>query len=197
MKVTPVLMDGESMVALRARRKTQTRRTRGLAKFNEDPNKWTLEEVRELAGPCLYGEAGDLCWCKETWLEWVEPTPYPGFWYRSDYPCKAQVGKSATGFGAAVKWKSSMFMPRRVSRVTLRLTGVEVERVQGISIEDIDAEGCPLGQLLTPTLWWPDRWDGINLKKCPYASNPYVWALKFEVLLENVDSVIERMEAVR
>ena len=191
MKVTPILMDGESMVALLAGRKTQTRRTRGLDRFNEDPSKWTLKEVRRLAGPCPYGEANDtLLYCKETWTK----LHAMGLQYRADH-------KPGTSCWVDLGWKSSMFMPRLVSRVTLRLTGVEVERVQRLSVEDIFSEGCPVAwddeECSDTRAWWHRRWDGINLKKYPYASNPFVRALEFEALLQNVDSVIEDMEAVK
>jgi hypothetical protein len=91
-------------------------------------------------------------------------------------------------------------MRRNQSRLTLRLTDVRVEQVQEINVDDVLAEGvdCPrhargpcndscgeLGEDFR-ALWndtnGPGAWD----------RNDWVWALHFEVLRQNVDTVLQR-----
>ena len=79
------------------------------------------------------------------------------------------------------KWKPSIFMPRALSRVTLEVTEVRVQRVQEISPEDERAEGINYPEVGTPQLGYRLLWDSINGKRpgCAWADNPWVWALTF------------------
>lgn len=103
-------------------------------------------------------------------------------------------------------------MPRWASRLTLRLTDVRVERVQEIAdhgdglcrIDDLEAEG--LDQIFDAqddkadsaqaVEWFACLWDALNAERgYPWESNPWVWALSFEVIHENVDAVLAREKA--
>ena len=78
--------------------------------------------------------------------------------------------------------RPSIHMPRWVSRITLEITGVRVERLQDISEADAKAEGCtvwpeckePAAINLYSLLWekinGPDSWD----------ANPWVWVIEFK-----------------
>ncbi len=118
-----------------------------------------------------------------------------------------------------VPWRPSIHMPRWASRLTLRVTDVRVQRVQDISREDVIAEGiepprCPkcgytrgdchlhmdhhLCGLETPTheaSAFASLWDSLHKDREAWAANPWVWALTFEVLRENVDAVMARDQA--
>jgi hypothetical protein len=88
----------------------------------------------------------------------------------------------------------SIFMPRWASRITLEITDVRVHRLQDISEEDALAEGpgggaCYIGcydqtstywKLPAPIANFARLWDSINLKRCPWSSNPWLWALTFK-----------------
>jgi hypothetical protein len=87
-------------------------------------------------------------------------------------------------------------MPRWASRLTLEITEVRVQRLQEISEDDAAAEGMVLKPIDTypgvkawhaPDGWshktargaFDHGWDGINGKRAPWASNPWVWAITF------------------
>jgi hypothetical protein len=156
-----------------------------------------------LSGPyqCPHGVPGDRLWVRESFgIEdgrVVRPSlnhPMSSFgdevFYRSNDP-------NLPG----MKWKPSIHMPRALSRITLEITDVRVERVQEISIEDMDREGVDLeggiaGDAFNeaehfaiggcPMLHHPEiygfaaLWDSINGKKHPWDSNPWVWVISFK-----------------
>jgi hypothetical protein len=89
--------------------------------------------------PCPYGRPGDRLWVRETWG--------PGPVYRAD----DESQQPSDG------WRPSIFMPRKLSRITLEITDVRVERLQEISEENAKAEGCkahisPASGVDVP--WW-------------------------------------------
>jgi len=189
-KEHPIIFSGEMVRAILDGRKSQTRRVVKLAKFHADYGKPRLDEAwvdhshDGYGGACLkvpysggeMGETtqryfppwvvGDTLWCKETFL------------VRNDGKSavyRAYMGSvEAAGFGAMYGgWKPSIYMPRWASRITLEVTGVRVERLQEITWLSIVGEGCSsVGE-------WICLWDGINGRKHPWSSNPWVWALEF------------------
>jgi hypothetical protein len=139
----PILFRAEMVQAILAGRKTMTRRVR-----MTEPRTW----------PCPYGQPGDRLWVRETWGRVGHPERIV---YREnpadDYQWDA--GKPSQG---DFRWRPSIFMPRRASRITLEIVGVRVERVQDISEEDAIAEGCSAEKETTRD-WWegydPDMRD--------------------------------------
>lgn len=80
--------------------------------------------------------------------------------------------------------KSSMFMPRWASRITLEITDVRVERLQDITPEDAKAEGVEsFAREHKLTGYWTTAfarlWMEINGKDS-WDANPWVWALSFK-----------------
>lgn len=71
---------------------------------------------------------GDILYVRETWNrllgEWI---------YKAN---------QKPGFKNPGKWRPSIHMPREAARIFLRVTDVRVERLQDITPEQIDAEGC-------------------------------------------------------
>jgi hypothetical protein len=151
-------------------RKTQTRRVvRNPARLDG------LMLSGEESAWCPYGQPGDRLWVRET-------TWRNGGYVATDKSNIAHEGKCP-----------SIFMPRWVSRINLKLTDVRVERLQDISEADAIAEGIqgdgimyydysPEGTGLptqTPRSSYCGLWDSINGKRFPWASNPWVWVLTF------------------
>lgn len=86
--------------------------------------------------PCA---PGDLLWVKEAWAK-VGDGP-DDIHACPDLRCHAYYRVGSTN-AEQQRWRSSRYMPRWASRITLRVTDVRVQQVQDISDEDARAEGC-------------------------------------------------------
>lgn len=152
---------------------------------------------------CPYGVPGDRLWVRETWSQ-DHRDFYPSFpiVYRADgYPAEWEIENGTiespeVGRRFPFKWRSSMFMPRWASRITLEVTDVRVERLQNISEADAEAEGIQpfercAGQSVyrwhgvdsplaaNPVSAYATLWESINGKDS-WDANPWIWALSFK-----------------
>ena len=124
-------------------------------------------------------------WLRETFTtdgvngEAAKQLGRPPVHYRADGEAPAYLG---------VKWRPSIFMPRKFSRITLEIVAVRVERVQDISNRDALAEGVVLkdhGPHLNhdnacAIEEYARLWDTLNASRAPWASNPFVWVIEFK-----------------
>jgi len=199
MSEKPILFNGKMVRAILEGRKTQTRRVikpqpvydsfihlgagiSGLWRGYPADQTIPIWEAY-----CPYGRPGDQLWVRETFCpvddrefggkEWVDYRATPK--YSSEHPAGWEI---EPGNPNALKWKPSIFMPRKFSRIQLEITGVRVERIQEITDEDIVAEGgCIYGAGAWE--WFIPLWDGINAKRgFSFESNPWVWVVEFRVL---------------
>lgn len=187
-------------------------------RFN-DPDSWGFIAAEDGADMvladwpelCPYGKPGDLLWVRETWAD----LRGAGFGAPFGYAASTDSRGNEVRIEYGIKWKPSIHMPRVASRLTLRITDVRVQRLQDISEEDAIAEGLersgaldgqelyriPRGPLPAGVRVEPFKpegqppipmylllWDQINGDGAA-AGNPWVWALTFDVLRENVDKV--------
>lgn len=210
-QVKPILMNAFSINAILKSKKLQTRRV-----IRPQPSMFfttfsKLEIFKSVLHAlykdgtmvkCPYGNVGDRLWVRETWAaergyNHVAPRHLPSryastknidLWWRADRAsCRRLNAKPG-------KWRPSIFMPRWASRITLKITGVRVERVQDISEIDAQLEGWdlsnhPLDQRYDPVTmdtarrWFADLWDSINLSRgYGWDLNPWVWRVEFKLL---------------
>lgn len=160
---------------------------------------------------CPYGQPGDLLWVRETWGTATRPCPFQGWRdgieLRADANCDASIlplyeAEPPEGVEMPAhtgRWRPSIHMPRWASRLTLRVTDVRVQRLQDISEADAEAEGVwsvfDQDAARTPGTalgCFPHLWDSINGKRAPWDSNPWVWAVRFDPIRANVDTVLEK-----
>lgn len=189
----PILFSGEMVRAILDGRKTQTRRVvkpkvlewlddAGFApNFVADPDNFMSP----------YGYTGDSLWVRETWAvdqhyNPIKPSDLPidiQVWYMANAAKRFNVGTYHLQQG---KLRSSIFMPRWASRITLKVTAIRVERLQDISEQDAIAEGVIpsiVGQNLDHLqhrAGFMALWDSINAKRgYSWDSNPWVWVVEF------------------
>ena len=150
------------------------------------------QERVEAASP--YGKPDDRLWVKETWR--TERA------FNAVAPVKVPKGSSIQhaeeepepNRGIYGKTRPSIFMMRWMSRITLEVTAVRVERLNTISETDAKAEGAawrisPGGDLAgafdtddTPIGYrahFQDLWESINGAES-WAVNPWVWVVEFK-----------------
>lgn len=220
-KERPILFSADMVRAILAGRKTQTRRVvkpqpehRGECGYalsgvpawywasprydNGDGVHYfhTDEEAakRLMIMACPFGARGDRLWVRETWgLSAHQVTLY-----RASGDQVQDVERSEGGWSRGPRWRPSIHMFRRLSRITLEITEVRAERLMDCSPADAIAEGLlPSGALWvgaptkhsrSPKLYthpgaaFASRWDALNAKRgFGWATNPFVWVLTFRV----------------
>lgn len=213
MKARPILFSAPMVRALLEGRKTQTRRiikpppdwgTPGpcpsvTAEGWQGPldySLWAHEGDQADGTPrrCPYGKPGDLLWVRETWREHDAPDQEGNVLeYRADRPEYVTRDDDPS----ATPWRPSIHMPRKYSRLALRITAVRVERLQKISQSDCLAEGMRAetnGFTHHVVADYRKLWTEINGADS-WDTNPWVWALTFTVEKRNVDELLEISQA--
>lgn len=147
-----------------------------------------------------YGQPGDRLWLRE---KWAAPHKFDHLPPKL-IPADADYHYAATEPLGGLLWRPSIHMPRWASRITLKITGIRVERLQDISEADAKAEGavewfwglngnqqrdvfCNASVPLDAAEEEPSAhdcfimlWDSLNFKRAPWTSNPWVWVVEFK-----------------
>jgi hypothetical protein len=187
----PILFSAPMVNALLAGTKTQTRRA-----VKPQTAVLTDEQARAFGVrppaqenapvvPCPYGVVGDRLWVKETWKAdqiWDGIRPVE---IHEGEPLLYTADEHATGV-VTFEWgrgRPSIFMRHWMSRITLELTAVRVERLNQISEADAQAEGVDgcfvwKGEVPSRVSLYQRLWEQIN-GAGSWAANPWVWALTF------------------
>jgi len=177
MKERPILFAAPMVRAILAGQKTQTRRVCKGQRELSNAYDFPLDR-------CPYGQPGDRLWVREAWRvcsesDGVKPRDMDAayrVWFEADAPHQPGAGRLRPG----------MFMPRRLSRITLEVIGVRVERLHQISRGDATAEGCPFANMRdaeSPVRWYEGLWRLIN-GPGSWDANPWVWVVEFERVSE-------------
>ena len=137
---------------------------------------------------CPYGAPGDRLWVREAWAPFVGPDGRDYVAYRSTCAPDGSFLWGGDGEIAQMqihRWRPSIHMPRRVSRIILEITGVRVERLQDISEQDAWAEGFPDPDGRNreypdrARYWFKTLWGEINGIES-WDANPWVWVIEFK-----------------
>ena len=200
MKSRPILFSAPMVRALLAGTKTQTRRPLREGAWL-DPKEGVIRMCSVGNGvtgfqsvACPYGAPGDQLWVREQFAGSIA-------YERHGYPLREWGNKiwyCADGEPRSGQWtrpRPSIHMPRSLSRITLELTDVRVERLQDISEADALAEGVTpkwepgcSGRLMEAiggfsfrpaASAYADLWEQIN-GAGSWDANPWVWALSFK-----------------
>lgn len=145
MKQIGLLFKGEMVRAILEGRKTVTRRLQGLEEINESANDWTLKSLeswpwfhfqRTMQHPFIISlrpkfSPGSIIYVKETFSNVALSGYPPVYFFRAD----------GNELPDGCKWTPSIFMPKALSRIWLRVADVRCERLQEITEEDALAEG--------------------------------------------------------
>lgn len=199
-KEHPILFSAPMVRALLDDTKTQTRRRAiktsqpdrvVLSDYDKAEFKIEIENLNcglRYWQVCPCGQPGDRLWVRETFSEF-DTNHGKVVWYRAE--------SDDPDYWHGVTWKPSIFMPRRLSRITLEITGVRVERLQDISEADALAEGVDMDKTITmpfsnAILWasvtlkprsaqqaYAHLWESIN-GPGSWAVNPWAWVIEFK-----------------
>ncbi len=152
---------------------------------NPDGRPWRkLLPYIEKTPPC---RKGDILYVREAWCSEHGGEAY---FYRAD---KNTGRESKLIDYDGRKWRPSIHMPKKAARLWLKVTGVRVERLQDMKLEDFLREGvaiCPEAYNDPDNVYRQARdifigiWDSTlsqqDERKYGWHANPWVWVIDFE-----------------
>ncbi|SKA52846.1 hypothetical protein [Photobacterium toruni] len=173
-----------------------------------------LEGFLSASDICPVASIGDLIWVRETFQGPLFDTEkMPEYQENStkfetpEYCIYAATDKKQEFYdmddNLICRWRPSIHMPRWASRITLKVTDVRIERVKEITDAQAEKEGMMtteasqnaaiaggLGWFERPSVQFKNLWQRIYEN---WESNPYVWVIEFEVINQNIDKYISKM----
>ena len=119
---------------------------------------------------------GDIMYVRETWGKGYEDGTYI---YRAD---DKLADLPTFKKSSRMIYNPPINMPKEAARIWLKVTDVRVERLQDMTDDDAEAEGC--FDYTSTALDFPNIWDS-TIKKSDldcygWAANPWVWVIEFE-----------------
>jgi len=186
----PIIFSTDMVRAILDGKKTQTRRVIKPCSTATVVNKNGQEEHPEWVytlAKCPYGQVGDRLWVREAFAKRADGI-VDQIMYREQY---YNLIKMLDLPDVSIRWKPSIHMFRKDSRIDLEITEVRVERVQEITEGDAIAEGIPPfapdgeeRRSTIPRKHFSVLWDSINAKRgYGWAVNSWVWVISFKRLI--------------
>lgn len=174
MKERPIIFSCPMVRAIMEGRKTQTRRVvkpqpeHGMYLYRNRLGNMVWGEHFNQSGSvgimantrCPYGVPGDRLWVRETWQEHNGQVCYKAGTPPFTHNCCKFFGHL---------WRSPLYMPRIISRITLEIESVMVERLCDISQADAKAEGYQSVDEFLGAPW-----------ATSVGPNQWVWVLSFK-----------------
>jgi hypothetical protein len=192
----PIIFSGWSIRRILAGEKTQTRR---IAK-PQPPDDANVEINERYENPQYADnwskryyidpkyEADDVLWMRESFRlpecydhlsprEYVDDTCLHAVQYEAYQPYDKQYGGYRWG-----RKRPSIFLPRELCRLRLRVEDVRVERLQEISHGAAEAEGVQVcNPQETPRDLFRMKWNDIHGTGA-WEENPFVWCVEFSTI---------------
>lgn len=190
---SPVILPGSRVAALLDGRMTQLRVPIRIPAPLSAADDITEEVATGLITPDHH--LGQRLWVKEAWRTWD----------RHDGLIPSRIPHDAAIFYDTERWPYAMRTPgrqrraldmcKRMSRLTLKVTAVQVQRLQDITRGEAMDEGCPFPNLAygsSPRDWFRDLWDRIHAARGQgWDTNPWVAALTFQTIHANIGEIRE------
>ena len=192
----PIIFSGEMVRAILDGRKTMTRRlNKQWLKVKAGDRLWVKETWRvgawdeDTGRICVDYRADGLA--RHEWLECADNDLFDRLWIQSTDDARA-AGLKIDGDGkyhwkhgeSPCRWRSSRYMPRWASRITLEATtDARLEKLQKITGMDVGREGFEWDAMADePFYRFAKYWDSLN-PRVPWSSNPEVVVIEFKRIL--------------
>lgn len=193
MAIKPILFNTEMVQAILDGRKTCTRR---VVKLPKNMSGRPVGKSGDIGFMYLGGikrppyQQGDILYVRETWQFLYElddneqPVEETGKYYYAATDItlfNTYVDENGVKHDY-VPWRPSIHMPKEAARIWLKVTDVRVERLQDMTDDDAEAEGC--FDYTSTALGFPDVWDSTikksDIDRYGWDANPWVWVIEFE-----------------
>lgn len=190
-RVLPILFNMEMVRAILDGRKSCTRRIikpqpQGYFEVSEEPLYIYDTDGKQGKITPPY-QPGDILYVRETWKQ--APN---GYYYYEDW--------QRNNIADVTKWKPSIHMPKKATRIWLKVMNVRVERLQEITDEQAKREGIQYDECPTGFTWkqetdmhncyttpigamqalWNSTIKKPDLDQHGWDANPWVWVIEFE-----------------
>ena len=194
MAIKPILFNTEMVRAIMDGRKSCTRRmvkpqpnekhTYPLGFVTDSTEKKEVGcfgfGINEYSGSIQYTkpqyQPGDILYVRETWGHPISLNSDKQYVFRAD-----KIAESGFKNDSHI-WHPSIHMPKKAARIWLNVTNVRVERLQDITEDGAEAEGC--FDYTSTALGFPDVWDSTikksDIDRYGWDANPWVWVIEFE-----------------